>query len=59
MKEFAAEGKTWWDFIRFGVVFTKVPGLTGREDEQNVLLWPVNSASINGNPNIKQTPGLL
>lgn len=59
MKEFAAEGKTWWDFIRFGVVFTKVPGLTGREDEQNVLLWSVNSASINGNPNIKQTPGLL
>lgn len=59
MKEFAAEGKAWWDFIRFGVAFTKVPGLVGREDEQNVLLWPVNSASINSNPNIKQTPGLL
>ncbi len=59
MKEFAAEGKTWWDFIRFSVVFTKVPGLVGRENEQNVLLWPVHSSSINSNPNIKQTPGLL
>ncbi|MEL7586150.1 MAG: RagB/SusD family nutrient uptake outer membrane protein [Prolixibacteraceae bacterium] len=59
MKEFAAEGKTWWDFRRFGVAFTKVPGLSGRENEQNVLLWPVNSGSINSNPNIKQTPGLL
>ena len=59
MKEFAAEGKIWWDFVRFGVVFTKVPSLVGRQNEQNILLWPVNSASINGNPNITQTPGFL
>ena len=59
MKEFAAEGKIWWDFVRFGVAFAKVPSLIGRENEQNILLWPVNSASINGNPNIKQTPGFL
>lgn len=59
MMEFAAEGKIWWDFIRFGVAFTKVPSLVGRENEQNILLWPVNAASINGNPKITQTPGYL
>jgi len=57
MKEFTAEGKIWWDFVRLGVVFSKVPSLAGRENEQNILLWPVNAASINGNPNIIQTPG--
>src|SRR5665647_2636193 len=59
MKEFTAEGKIWWDFVRFGVAFIKVPSLVGRETEQNILLWPVNAASINGNPNIIQTPGYL
>ncbi len=59
MKEFAAEGKLWWDFIRLGEVFNKVPSLTGRQNETNVLLWPVNAASINSNPNIVQTPGFI
>jgi len=57
MKEFVAEGKIWWDFIRFGVVFDKVESLAGRSGEQNVLLWPVHDSSINTNPNIKQTLG--
>lgn len=57
-KEFVAEGKLWWDFIRFGVVFDEVASLDGREGAQNVLLWPVHNNSINTNPNIKQTPGL-
>ena len=57
MKEFAAEGKLWWDFIRLGVVFEKSPYLVGRENELNVLLWPVSQTSINQNPNITQTPG--
>ncbi len=56
-KEFVAEGKIWWDLIRFGVVFDEVPTLVGRENEPNVLLWPVHNSSINTNPNIKQTPG--
>ena len=56
-KEFVAEGKIWWDLIRFGVVFDEVPTLVGRESEQNVLLWPVHNSSINTNPNITQTPG--
>ncbi len=56
-KEFVAEGKIWWDLIRFGVVFDEVPSLAGREQQENVLLWPVHNSSINTNPNIKQTPG--
>lgn len=56
-KEFVAEGKIWWDMIRFGVVFDQVASLAGRENEQNVLLWPVHDSSINTNPNIKQTQG--
>lgn len=57
MKEFAAEGKLWWDYIRFDVAFEKNPFLIGRENEQNILLWPVAQESINKNPKIKQTPG--
>lgn len=57
MREFAAEGKLWWDFIRTGVVFEKAPYLKGRENETNVLLWPVSQTSINKNPNITQTLG--
>ena len=57
MKEFAAEGKLWWDYIRMGVVFEKVPYLVGREKEVNILLWPVSQTSINKNPNLNQTLG--
>lgn len=57
LKEFAAEGKAWFDLIRFGKVFERVESLKGRENELNILLWPVNNASINTNPAITQTPG--
>jgi hypothetical protein len=57
LKEFSAEGKLWWDYLRFGVAFRENTFLAGRENEQNVLLWPVAAASINRNPNITQTPG--
>ena len=57
MKEFAAEGKSWWDHIRLGLAFTDIPALVGRQNETNILLWPVAPASINGNPNITQTEG--
>lgn len=57
MKEFPAEGKLWWDFIRMGVVFEMNEYLTGREDEENVLLWPVSQDALDTNPNITQTSG--
>ena len=37
-KEFCAEGKLWWDFIRLGVAFSENSYLKGRENEKNVLL---------------------
>lgn len=57
LKEFAAEGKLWWDYIRLGVAFEMNPYLKGRENELNVLLWPISATTINKNPNITQTPG--
>lgn len=52
-KEFVAEGKIWWDLIRFDVVFDEVATLAGRENEADVLLWPLHDSSINTNPNIQ------
>lgn len=57
LREFVAEAKSWWTFVRFGVAFDRVPSLNGREGETNILLWPVATACINTNPNIKQTDG--
>ena len=56
-REFVAEGKLWWDFIRMGVVFDEVESLKDQKDKPNILLWPVHDSSINTNPNIKQTEG--
>ena len=57
LKELSSEGKSWFDLIRMGKVFDRVESLKGRENEQNILLWPVNKNSINTNPAITQTPG--
>jgi starch-binding outer membrane protein, SusD/RagB family len=57
--EFGAEGKSWFDMIRFGKAFERISSLTGREAENsgNILLFPINPESITTNPNITQTPG--
>ncbi len=55
LKEFTAEGKIWWDFIRLGVVFDKVPALKGKENNKNILLWPISKASLDDNQNLTQT----
>ena len=57
LKEFVGEGKSWWTMVRFGVAFNRIASLNGRENETNILLWPVASSCINTNPNIKQTEG--
>ena len=57
LKEFAAEGKSWWNYIRLGLAFTKIESLRGRQHETNILLWPIASACMNENPNIRQTVG--
>lgn len=57
VKEFSTEGKAWFDFIRFGKSFERIASLAGKEDVQNILLWPVSYNSINRNNKIEQTPG--
>jgi len=57
-KEFVAEGKSWWVFQRFGVVYDMVTSLVGRENEHaNMLLWPLATATLSGNSNLVQTEG--
>ncbi len=57
--EFAVEGKSWFDFIRFGKAFELIPTLVGRQNEYegNILLLPISPNTLMKNPNIQQTPG--
>ena len=55
--EFAFEGKRWWDLVRFGKAFEKVPTLKGKESQKHLLLWPVSLQTISLNSKIEQTPG--
>jgi len=57
--EFGAEGKSWFDIIRFGKAFELVPTLIGRENDYqgNILLMPVSPSTITNNPKVEQTPG--
>lgn len=57
LKEFAGEGKSWWCYIRLGYAFTKIESLRGRQNETNILLWPITNACMSENPNIRQTIG--
>lgn len=57
LREFVAEGKSWWIMLRQGVAFERIQSLAGKEGVKNITLWPVTSASINSNPNIVQTEG--
>lgn len=55
--EFVAESKTWWTYLRNNMEFKLISSLVGRENEQNVTLWPIHQNCINTNRNIYQTPG--
>lgn len=59
MIEFAGECKSWFDLIRFGKAFERVPSLERRENDKegNILYLPVNENTIARNTKIKQTPG--
>ncbi len=54
LKEFVSESKSWWTLVRMGQAFTRIESLVGRENEKNILLWPISSSSINTNPNIQE-----
>lgn len=57
LKEFVAESKAWWAYLRFNKEFELIETLKGREGETNVTLWPVSPSCLNTNPNISQTEG--
>ncbi|MBL7736957.1 MAG: RagB/SusD family nutrient uptake outer membrane protein [Chitinophagaceae bacterium] len=55
--EFALEGKRWWDLVRFGKVFEKVPSLQSRAGSDYLLLFPISANTLSLNPNLTQNPG--
>lgn len=57
LRELAFEGKRWWDLVRFGEAFDKVPSLRGREGQEYLLRWPIPQDIISQNSSIEQNPG--
>ena len=55
--ELAFEGKRWWDLVRFGKAFEKVPSLNNRAGQNHLLLWPITLETISLNSRIVQNPG--
>lgn len=55
--ELGLEGKRWWDLVRFGKAFEKVPALTARADKPYLLLFPVSSNTLSLETKVKQNPG--
>lgn len=53
--EFVSEGKRWWDLVRFGKAFEKVPLMAGKTEEH--LLFPINLNILTLEPLIDQNPG--
>jgi hypothetical protein len=56
-RELMFEGKRWWDLLRFGKAFEKVPGLQGRESETHQLLFPIPIETLSINGQLTPTPG--
>ncbi|PSL07171.1 RagB/SusD family nutrient uptake outer membrane protein [Cecembia rubra] len=57
LREFAFEGKRWWDLVRFDKAFELVPSLRGRAGQRHLLLWPISLSTISLNSKIVQNPG--
>lgn len=55
--ELSLEGKRWWDLVRFGEVFNKIPKLYNREGEKYLLLWPISTGTLSREVLVEQTPG--
>jgi starch-binding outer membrane protein, SusD/RagB family len=55
--ELGLEGKRWWDLVRFGKAFVKVPALQARADKQYLLLFPISSNTLSLETKVKQNPG--
>ena len=55
--ELIFEGKRWWDLVRFGKAFEKVPTLRDNVGQDHLLLWPIASQTLSLNSKIQQNPG--
>jgi hypothetical protein len=55
--ELIFEGKRWWDLVRFGKAFEKVPSLQAKAGQDHLLLWPIASQTLSLNSKIQQNPG--
>jgi hypothetical protein len=57
LRELSFEAKRWWDLVRFGEAFDKVPSLQGRSGEEYLMRWPIPEEVIIENSSIEQNPG--
>jgi hypothetical protein len=55
--ELIFEGKRWWDLVRFGKAFEKVPSLQGRTGQDDLLLFPISETTLSLETKIVQNPG--
>lgn len=55
--ELGLEGKRWWDLVRFGKAFEKVPSLQSRAGKDYLLLFPISANTLSLENKVKQNPG--
>lgn len=55
--ELIFEGKRWWDLVRFGKAFEKIPSLQDKAGQDYLLLWPITEQTLSLNSRIQQNPG--
>lgn len=55
--ELAFEGKRWWDLVRFGKAFEKVPSLQDRVGMDYLLLFPISEITLSLEPKVRQNTG--
>jgi hypothetical protein len=55
--ELIFEGKRWWDLVRFGKAFDKIPTLQGKSGQDFLLLWPIAQSTLSLNSKIQQNEG--
>lgn len=55
--ELIFEGKRWWDLVRFGKAFEKVPSLQSRAGQDDLLLFPISATTLSLETKVVQNPG--
>ncbi|ACU04845.1 RagB/SusD family nutrient uptake outer membrane protein [Pedobacter heparinus] len=55
--ELVFEGKRWWDLVRFGKAFEKIPSLQSRTGQTHLLLFPIAESTLSLEPKVTPNPG--